>query len=52
MLADYDFVNATGKVEGGALEAVAVNVRKCQLKPEDKLLAAQDLVDNRMLLKY
>lgn len=52
MLADYDFVNATGKVERGALEAVAVNVRRCLLKPEDKLLAAQDLVDNRMLMKY
>ena len=40
MLADSDFVNARRKVERGALETVAVNPRKCLLKPEGKLLVA------------
>lgn len=38
MLANSDFVNAKGKVERGALETVAVNPRKCLLKPEGELL--------------
>ena len=37
MLADSDFVSDKGKVERGALLTVAVNLRKCLLKPEGKL---------------
>lgn len=52
MLANSDFVNVTGKGKTEALETVAVNLGKCPLKPEGKLLEAQGLMDNRMLIKY
>lgn len=52
MLANTDFVNVTVKGKTEALETVAVNLGKCPLKPEGKLLEAQGLVDNRMLMKY
>ena len=52
MLADSDFVDAAGKGKTEALETVALNLEKYPLKPEGKLLEAQGLINNRMLIKY
>lgn len=41
MLADSDFVDAAGKDKTEALETVAMNLEKCPLKPEGKLLEVQ-----------